>query len=218
MKEFIIKAPEYIISGILTLGAFLFGSFNGLMVALVTVIFIDLATGVGVAVVYRKLSSKIGSKGFVKKFLMLLIVALAHILDTYVVGGGDKLQIAATLYYILNEGVSILENCAELGLPVPTKLTDVLSQLREDGKKNVGNEPSVGEELADAVKDATDTIAENVLENIGIAANAPDKPNADVNVADGNAAGITDRKAALTGNSAEDPKSVSTPVSPAATS
>jgi toxin secretion/phage lysis holin len=66
---------------------------------------------------------------------MLLVVALGHILDVYVIGGGDKIQVAATLYYILNEGVSIMENCASLGLPVPQKITEVLSQLRKGENK-----------------------------------------------------------------------------------
>jgi toxin secretion/phage lysis holin len=136
MKDTLIKTSDYILSGLLTVGTFLFGGISGLMVALLAVIFIDLVTGVGVAVAERRLSSSIGAKGFIRKFLMLLIVALGHILDSYVIGGGDKLQIAATLYYIVNEGMSILENCAVLGLPVPKKLTDVLIQLRkqEDGK------------------------------------------------------------------------------------
>ncbi|MDR0975210.1 MAG: phage holin family protein [Ruminococcus sp.] len=129
--KFLSNAGEYLLSLLLTLGAFLFGDFDGLMTALITVIFIDFATGIAVAAVLKKISSQISAKGFVRKFLMLLIVALAHILDVYVVGGGNKLQIAATLYYILNEGVSILENCAMLGLPVPKKITDTLAQLRK---------------------------------------------------------------------------------------
>jgi toxin secretion/phage lysis holin len=135
MERYLLRAWEYILSLFLTAGTFLFGDFNGLMAALLGVIFIDLATGIAVAVANKKLSSEAGAKGFARKFLMLLVVALGHILDVYVIGGGDKIQVAATLYYILNEGVSIMENCASLGLPVPQKITEVLSQLKKGENK-----------------------------------------------------------------------------------
>jgi toxin secretion/phage lysis holin len=135
MKEIL----NYIICGILTVATFLFGEFDGIMTALIIVIFIDLITGITVAFVEKKVSSEVCTKGFARKFLMLLIVALGHVLDMYIIGSGNALKVAAALYYIICESVSIIENCAALGLPVPKKLKDVLEQLKnESGDDDMG--------------------------------------------------------------------------------
>ena len=111
---------------------FLFGQMDGLMYALIAFMALDYLTGVLVAAAQKELSSKVGFKGIAKKVIILALVAVGHILDTHVLGGGAVCRSAVSGFYIANEGISILENAAELGLPLPKKLVDVLKQLRDD--------------------------------------------------------------------------------------
>lgn len=117
------------------LGA-LFGSFvggmDGLMTALVTAVAIDYATGVLAAARERKLSSETGFWGLVKKVMIFALVGLANILDTHVLGGTPALRGAVIFFYLANEGLSVLENYARLGLPFPEKLREVLAQMKRD--------------------------------------------------------------------------------------
>lgn len=118
------------------LGWFL-GGCDGLLYALVAFVAVDYATGVLCAVADRKLSSEVGFRGIAKKALIFLLVGMANVLDVQVIGSGCVLRTAVVFFYISNEGVSLVENAAHLGLPVPEKLKDVLAQLHgraEDGK------------------------------------------------------------------------------------
>ena len=117
------------------LGYFL-GGMDGLMIALLVFMALDYITGVMCAVADRKLSSAVGFKGICKKVLILMLVGLAHIVDVHVVGTGSALRGAVICFYLSNEGLSLLENAAHLGLPVPEKLKNVLSQLHGREDKN----------------------------------------------------------------------------------
>ena len=114
---------------------FLFGRMDGLMYALIAFMALDYLTGVLVAATQKELSSKVGFKGIAKKVIILALVAVGHILDTHVLGGGAVCRSAVSGFYIANEGISIIENAEELGLPLPKKLIDVLKQLRDDNDK-----------------------------------------------------------------------------------
>jgi len=83
------------------------------------------------AIVDKKLSSAVGFKGICRKVLIFLLVGIAHILDAQVIGAGSVLRTAIIFFYLSNEGVSLLENAAHLGLPVPEKLKDVLQQIHD---------------------------------------------------------------------------------------
>ena len=117
------------------LGYFL-GGCDGLLYALIAFVVIDYITGVMCAVADKKLSSTEGFKGICRKMLIFLLVGIANILDVQVIGSGSVLRTAVIFFYISNEGVSLVENAAHLGLPVPDKLKDVLEQLHDrDGKE-----------------------------------------------------------------------------------
>lgn len=118
------------------LGYFL-GGCDGLLYALlIAFVVIDYITGVMCAVADKKLSSTVGFKGICRKVLIFLLVGIANILDVQVIGSGSVLRTAVIFFYISNEGVSLVENAAHLGLPVPDKLKDVLEQLHDrDGKE-----------------------------------------------------------------------------------
>ena len=116
------------------LGWFL-GGWGGPLYALVLFITIDYITGVMCAIVDRKLSSEIGAKGIMGKVVILMLVGVGALLDRYVIGSGEVVRTAVIFYYVSNEGVSILENAARLGLPVPEKLKEMLEQLKKDKKE-----------------------------------------------------------------------------------
>lgn len=117
------------------LGYFL-GGCDGLLIALVVFVVVDYLTGVMCAIADHKLSSAVGFKGICRKVLIFLLVGIANILDVQVIRSGSVLRTAVIFFYISNEGVSLVENAAHLGLPVPDKLKDVLEQLHDrDGKE-----------------------------------------------------------------------------------
>lgn len=130
MKEFwnVIQFVFAAIGG--WLGWFL-GGCDGLLFALIAFVAVDYITGVMCAIVDKNLSSSVGFKGICRKVLIFLLVGIAHILDAQVIGAGSVLRTAIIFFYLSNEGVSLLENAAHLGLPVPEKLKDVLQQLHD---------------------------------------------------------------------------------------
>lgn len=117
------------------LGWFL-GGCDGLLYALLAFVVIDYITGIMCAIVDHKLSSEVGFKGIAKKVLIFLLVGIGHILDTQVIGTGSVLRTAVIFFYISNEGVSLVENAAHLGLPIPEKLKAVLEQLHDRAEKD----------------------------------------------------------------------------------
>ena len=112
------------------LGYFL-GGCDGLLIALVVFVAVDYLTGVICAISDKKLSSEVGFKGICRKVLIFLLVGIANILDVQVIGTGSVLRTAVIFFYLSNEGVSLLENAAHLGLPVPEKMKDILAQLHD---------------------------------------------------------------------------------------
>ena len=123
-----------ILAGVCTVLSFLFGDIEGLMVALIALIILDYISGVIAAAVEKRLSSEVGAKGIAKKIFMLLIVALANIVDINVIGDGHVLKTVTVVFYICNECISLIENAGRIGVPVPKKLLDVLEQLRDKDK------------------------------------------------------------------------------------
>ena len=116
------------------LGWFL-GGVDGLMIALLVFMVLDYITGVLVAIADHKLSSAVGFTGLAKKMITVMLVGVANIVDTQVIGTGSALRGAVICFYLSNEGLSLLENAAYLGLPIPDKLREILAQLHERSKK-----------------------------------------------------------------------------------
>jgi toxin secretion/phage lysis holin len=123
-----------VVSGIIGIAGFLVGEFDGLYKALLMLIIADYITGVIVAVVKKQLSSEVGAKGIAKKILMLIVVAVANVLDVQIIGGGAGLRNITIIFYAANEVISLLENTGKLGLPYPPKLLDVLEQIKNKEK------------------------------------------------------------------------------------
>ena len=112
------------------LGWFL-GGCDGLLYALLAFVVVDYVTGIMCAVVDKKLSSAVGFKGIFKKVLIFTLVGIANIVDVQVLGTPGVLRTAVSFFYLSNEGVSMLENAAHLGLPVPDAINTVLEQLHD---------------------------------------------------------------------------------------
>ena len=112
-----------------------FGDLDGFLYALIIFVVMDYFTGILAAGVKKELSSAVGFKGIAKKVLIFLLVGIANILDVQVIGTGSVLRTAVIFFYLSNEGVSLLENAAHLGLPVPEKMKDILAQLHDRAEK-----------------------------------------------------------------------------------
>ena len=128
------------------LGYFLGGN-DGLLYALLVFVIVDYITGVMCAISDQKLSSAVGFRGLCRKVLTFLLVGIAHVLDIYILGQPGVLRTAVIFWAIANNGLSILENAAYLGLPVPEQLKQVLEQIHNRSKKS-GSEPEtvIGED------------------------------------------------------------------------
>lgn len=116
------------------------GGVDGFLYALIAFAVIDYITGVMCAVSDKKLDSKVGFKGICRKVLIFTLVGIGNIVDVYVLGQAGVLRTAVIFFYLSNEGVSILENSAHLGLPIPEKLKDVLEQLHDRAENEKGDE------------------------------------------------------------------------------
>ena len=105
------------------------GGMDGLLIALIVLMTLDYISGVMCAVIDKKLSSAIGFRGICKKALILMLVGVANIVDVHVVGTGSALRGAVISWYLSNEALSLFENAAHIGLPVPDPLKNALAQL-----------------------------------------------------------------------------------------
>ena len=116
------------------IGYFL-GGIDGMMIALIILMSLDYISGVMCAVIDKNLSSAIGFRGICKKVFILMLVGVANIVDLHVVGTVSALRGAVICFYMSNEALSLFENAAHIGLPVPEKLKDILAQLHRRGDK-----------------------------------------------------------------------------------
>ena len=123
---------KYISAAVCALFSFVFGDIDVFLEVLIAFAIIDYISGVIAAIVKNELNSAVGFRGIFKKVCIFLVVAVAHM-----VGHALDMPSVRSLvcgYYIANEGISILENTAKAGLPIPEKLKQILEQLRNDSK------------------------------------------------------------------------------------
>lgn len=116
----------------------LFGGWNTVLTLLAVAMVLDYISGLIVAWTGRSpksetggVSSRVGFIGLAKKAFILLIVLLATLIDRAI--GNETLifQMATAFYYFANEGISILENAALMGVPFPEKVKSALEELKE---------------------------------------------------------------------------------------
>ena len=119
-----------VISVILTFLIYLLGGFDIALKSLLIVIVIDYATGILSAIYNKQINSKVGFRGILKKFSYLLIIALSVIIDN-ILGQSGTIRTLVIYFFVANDGISILENVAEMNIPLPPKLLETLEQLKE---------------------------------------------------------------------------------------
>jgi len=116
------------------LGGFMgwfFGEYDSFLYILVTFIVIDYISGVLLSIKEKKLSSEIGFSGIIKKISIFILIGMGNVLDSYLIKNGDILRTVIIFFYISNEGISILENISNIGLPIPKKLKSILEQIKK---------------------------------------------------------------------------------------
>jgi toxin secretion/phage lysis holin len=125
MKVMIKSILTFLVS---TIGYFL-GGFDTMLNTLLVFMVIDYFSGVIVAIKNKKVCSKIGFIGIFRKLVILLLVGACNLLGIAI--GLEELRYVAIAFYLANEGISIVENAGKLGIPIPNKLKEILSQLKD---------------------------------------------------------------------------------------
>ena len=120
-------------SVILTTFIYLVGGFDIAIQSLLIVIVIDYLTGIASAIYNKELSSKVGFKGIIKKFSYLLVVALSVVIDN-LLGQSGLIRSLVIYFFVANDGLSIIENMAEMNIKLPQKLIDALEQIKKKGE------------------------------------------------------------------------------------
>ncbi len=133
MKNFI----SFITGTLATALVYFLGGWDIALQILLTVIVLDYITGVCKAIYNRKMNSKVGAKGIIKKLGYLIVVAVSVELDR-ITGNTGAIRTLVIYFFVANEGISILENWGGMGLPLPQKLTDTLEQLKNDNNPKNG--------------------------------------------------------------------------------
>lgn len=110
------------------------GGWDDLLSALTLFMVVEYLTQILLAILQKQKSSEIGFCGIAKKVSIFFLVAMGNVIDTLIVQNGSTIRTIVILFYLSHEGITILENVAMLGLPIPQKLKDILEQLK-GGKK-----------------------------------------------------------------------------------
>lgn len=122
-----------VFSVILTTIVYLLGGVDIALQSLLIVIVIDYLTGIASAIYNKELSSKVGFKGIIKKFCYLLVVALSVVIDN-LLGQSGLIRSLVIYFFVANDGLSIIENMAEMNIKLPQKLIDALEQIKKKGE------------------------------------------------------------------------------------
>lgn len=110
------------------------GNLDGFIYVLLLFMATDYLTGIMKAILDKKISSDVGFRGIFKKILILVMIAISSVVDRELLNNGDILKDGVVFFYIANEGVSILENICDIGLPIPDEIRGVLSQIKKSPK------------------------------------------------------------------------------------
>ena len=137
--ENILKYLKFATMGIGTGLTWLFGAWDTALLVLVAFIVMDYSTGLIRAYVNKEVSSDVGLRGIARKAVIFIVLIVAVLLDRLLNTGSWVFRTLICYFYIANEGISLLENCAGLGLPIPDKLKEALAQLKDGEKKEIKN-------------------------------------------------------------------------------
>jgi toxin secretion/phage lysis holin len=138
--ENVLNYFKYVVAAVGTWLTWLFGGWDTALIVLVGFIILDYATGLLRAYVNKEVSSNVGLKGIARKAVIFIVLIVAVLLDRLLNTGSWVFRTLVCYFYIANEGISLLENCSGLGLPVPVKLQEALIQLKDGEKKELNRE------------------------------------------------------------------------------
>ena len=127
-----------VIAALGTAATYLWGGWDAVFLALVTLACMDYVTGWAAAWVHGRLSSDAGRRGIAKKVGMFMVVAVCNIVDQLGGLGDPILRTVAIWWYIGNESLSVVENLGEVGVPIPGRLRQALAVLRDRHDGEVG--------------------------------------------------------------------------------
>lgn len=120
--------------------SYLLGGWDIILTTLAIFMVLDYITGMIASFIEKTWNSEKGAVGLIKKGTIVLLVILGVFLDRLITGDKWVFRTVICMFYIANEGLSIVENCGRIGLPVPKCLLDALEQLRKDNDTdNTGN-------------------------------------------------------------------------------
>ncbi|NFE93722.1 phage holin family protein [Clostridium botulinum] len=139
MEKFL-NVLRYLVAIIGTGLTWLFGSWDMALGILIVFMVFDYGTGVLRGYIKKELSSDIGLHGIARKAVIFIVLIVAVCLDRLINSGNWIFRTLVAYFYIANEGLSLLENCAALGAPIPVQLLDALAQLKEGEKKEIKNQ------------------------------------------------------------------------------
>lgn len=131
--------------GIIALGgslaSLLWGGWSEALTILLVLVLIDFVTGMMASYITKTLSSRVGFVGIMRKATIFLVLSLTHHMDN-LLGTGGLLMQGSTFFYLTNEGLSILENCHRMNLPIPNSLKNALQAVdnKKDGKSKESGE------------------------------------------------------------------------------
>lgn len=116
--------------------AYILGIVNEAIIVLVFFMFLDMATGLLRSWLTKSWNSTVGMAGVIKKFGIFVLIGMAGGIEYIAVSAGQDpkgmIILGVTSFFIVNEGISILENCAQLGLPIPPVLYNALEKLNKE--------------------------------------------------------------------------------------
>ncbi|WLF70903.1 phage holin family protein [Clostridium septicum] len=135
--ENLFKYFNLVVAALGTGFTWLFGTWDIALISLIAFMILDYVTGVLRAYVNKDVSSSVGLKGIARKAVIFIVLIVSVILDRLLNTGTWVFRTLICYFYIANEGISLLENCAGLGLPIPEKLKDALVQLKDGEKKDL---------------------------------------------------------------------------------
>ena len=128
MKVYISTLCSFVATGFM----WLVGGFDSAFITLAIIMLLDYITGVISAIYKKKVNSKIGFKGILKKSLYFVVIILATLLDNLL--NQEVIRYVVIYFFVANDGISILENIAKCNVKLPKKLLDTLEQLKNDNE------------------------------------------------------------------------------------
>lgn len=125
-----------IVTVLATFFTYIFGSWDLALQVLIVFMILDYGTGVLYAYLTDQLNSEVGFKGLVKKCMILVVLIIGVMLDRIVGNGTWVFRTLVAYFYIANEGISLLENVGNIGIPIPNKIRNALEQLNKDNEES----------------------------------------------------------------------------------